>query len=336
MRFSPSIILLIIFLSGCISDSGGQQLVVYTSRDQYFSEPVLLDFEAQTGIKVLAVYDTGATKTAGIVNRIIAESNNPRADVFWNSEISRTLLLKRKGLLSAYISPNTARIPSEFKDPEGYWTGFGARARVFIYNKDLISEDQVPESIFDLEDPAYKGMFCVGKPWLGTMATHNAIIFLSMGDEGAKEHFINVRDNGAVVLVGNSAVRNAVGKGRIPFGIIDTSDALEAINYGMPVGIKVPDQGKDHKGAVLIPNTIALIKGARNEDNAKKFIDYMLSRQVEENLAKSISGQIPLGSDVEVPDSITGGNKIVFMKTDYVLASQKMETSNRALMEIFN
>ncbi|MBN1806662.1 MAG: hypothetical protein JW837_15545 [Sedimentisphaerales bacterium] len=76
-----------------------QQVVVYTSLDKVFSEPILKAFEKETGIKVLDVYDSEATKTTGLVNRLIAEKANPRADVFWNSEIGRTIVLKRKGVL---------------------------------------------------------------------------------------------------------------------------------------------------------------------------------------------------------------------------------------------
>ena len=67
-----------------------EQVVVYTSLDQIFSEPVLREFEKETGIKVRAVYDVEATKTTGLVNRLIAEKNNPQADVFWNSEVGRS------------------------------------------------------------------------------------------------------------------------------------------------------------------------------------------------------------------------------------------------------
>lgn len=114
-----------------------QEVVVYTSLDKVFSQPVLEEFERKTGIKVKAVYDSEATKTTGLVNRLIAEKDSPRADVFWNSETGRTIVLKQKGVLDPYRSPSAADIPSTFKDNQGYWTGFGARCRILIYNKNL-------------------------------------------------------------------------------------------------------------------------------------------------------------------------------------------------------
>jgi iron(III) transport system substrate-binding protein len=122
-------------LTGCGSkENEPAEVVVYTSLDKVFSQPVLEAFEQETGIKVLAVYDSEATKTTGLVNRLIAEKGNPRADVFWNSETGRTIVLKQKGVLAPYISPSAVDIPNTFKDPKGYWAGFGARCRILIYN----------------------------------------------------------------------------------------------------------------------------------------------------------------------------------------------------------
>jgi iron(III) transport system substrate-binding protein len=80
---------LLVFLSSLIglSISHGEDVVIYTSVDQVFSEPVLTAFQKKTGIKVKALYDIEAAKTVGLVNRLIAEKSNPKPDVFWNSEV---------------------------------------------------------------------------------------------------------------------------------------------------------------------------------------------------------------------------------------------------------
>ena len=112
----------LILFSGCkTKESAKQQVGVYTSLDKVFSQPILEAFKKQTGIKVLAVYDSEATKTTGLVNRLIAEKNNPKADVFWNSETGRTIVLKNKGVLASYKSPSAVDIPDTFKDADGYW-----------------------------------------------------------------------------------------------------------------------------------------------------------------------------------------------------------------------
>ncbi|MFH0341552.1 MAG: hypothetical protein ACHBNF_05345 [Chromatiales bacterium] len=114
-------------------------VTVYVSEDQVFSEPILKDFERETGIEVKAVYDTEETKSTGVMNRLIAEKNNPQADVYWANEPIRAEVLKRRGIAERYLSPNAKEISAAFKDPEGYWTGFSARARVLIAHKRLAS-----------------------------------------------------------------------------------------------------------------------------------------------------------------------------------------------------
>ena len=127
-----------------------REVVIYTSVDQVYSEPVLEKFEDETGIKVKAVYDVEAAKTTGLVNRLIAEKGNPLADVWWNGEIAQTILLKEEGVLTPYSSTEADGIPSAYIDTEGYWTGFGGRARVLLVNTELVVPEEYPESIFDL------------------------------------------------------------------------------------------------------------------------------------------------------------------------------------------
>src|SRR5215467_9592396 len=100
------------------------EVVVYTSHDQVFSEPILKEFEKTTGITVRAVYDTEETKSTGVALRIVAERDRPQADVFWANEPLRPAMLQQQGLLATYQSPNADGIPSRYRDPDGDWTGF--------------------------------------------------------------------------------------------------------------------------------------------------------------------------------------------------------------------
>ena len=79
----------------CGCGGRGQQptVVVYTTHDQIYSEPVFRRFEEKTGVRVKVVYDTEATKTVGLANRLAAEARNPQCDVFWNNEVTRTVIV---------------------------------------------------------------------------------------------------------------------------------------------------------------------------------------------------------------------------------------------------
>ena len=100
----------VLFIAGC-GQRDTNEVVVYVSEDQVFSEPILRDFEVDTGIRVMAVYDTEETKSTGVMNRLIAEKNNPQADVYWANEPIRVIILKQKGISEKYFSLNAEGIP---------------------------------------------------------------------------------------------------------------------------------------------------------------------------------------------------------------------------------
>jgi iron(III) transport system substrate-binding protein len=84
------------------------------------------------------------------VNRLIAEKERPRADVFWSGDPVRAAILKERGVAAPYHPPQAEGLPEQFSDPEGFWTGFSARARVLIYNRNLVAEGEKPTSLMDL------------------------------------------------------------------------------------------------------------------------------------------------------------------------------------------
>lgn len=283
----PSLLLLAIVAMLLVNQLGRakNEVVIYTSVDQVFSEPVLKEFEKQTGIKVLALYDSEAAKTTGLVNRLIAERDAPKADVFWNGEFAQTMLLKEKGVLAAYKSPSAEGIPAQYTDADGFWTGFGGRARVILVNKNLLSADQYPKSIYDLLKLEYApDKIGIAYPMFGTTATHAAALYADLGSDKGREFFEDLSQRGIKVYDGNSVVRDMVVNGQLAAGLTDTDDALGAVEKGEPVEMLFPDQEEGGLGTLIVPNTVALISGANHPEAGKQLIDYLLSSDVEKEL----------------------------------------------------
>ena len=92
--------------------------VAYVSEDQVFSEPILRDFERETGIRVQAVFDTEETKSTGVMNRLLAEKDNPRADVFWANEPIRAEYLKQQGIAPPTYLPTRRAFPITSRTPK--------------------------------------------------------------------------------------------------------------------------------------------------------------------------------------------------------------------------
>ena len=319
---------LLVLLYGC--GKNANEVVVYTSVDQVFSEPVLQDFEKQTGIKVRAVFDTEETKSTGVLNRLIAEKNNPQCDVFWSGDPIRTIVLKTKGITQPYLSKNAQDIPSVFKDKEGHWTGFSARARVLLYNKNMLNKGSIPQSIFDLTKPAYRSKVAIANPLFGTTTFHIAALFETLGDNKAKQFLQDLKNNDIVIATSNGDVKNRVVKGEVACGLTDTDDAFEAIKESKDVGMIFLDQ--KGIGSLIMPNTLCLIRNAKHLESAQKLYDYLLSKQTEAKLAKSCA-QMPLHKGVEVPADLPSLDHIVPMQIDYEKTARKLENIQNYLKE---
>lgn len=320
-------------LAGC--GSGRPEVVVYTSLDQEFSGDILKDYARTTGVNVLPKYDAESTKTVGLTNLIVSEAARPRCDVFWNNEILNTIRLKKKGLLSPYHPENAADYPSTFRDKDGQWYGFAARARIIIVNTKLVAEADRPTSILDLTNPKWKGKIGIAKPLFGTTATHAACLFASWGDEKAKSYYRSLKANDTQVLSGNKQVAQAVGTGALAFGMTDTDDAMEEIAAGSPVAIIYPDREPSGIGTLFIPNTLAVIKGGPNPERAAALANYLLSSEVEDALAIGPSAQIPLNSKSKAKVRVETPKTVHAMPADFEKAADQWDSVAAFLAEEF-
>jgi iron(III) transport system substrate-binding protein len=309
--------------------------VVYTSVDQAYSEPILKAFQTRTGIEVRPLFDVEASKTVGLANRLVAERARPHADVFWNGEFAQTLLLKERGVLALYDSPEARDIPSAYRDPEHFWTGLAARARVLLVNTDLVPRSERPVSILDLLDPRRPGeRLGVANPLFGTTATHAAALHAALGADPWRAFFQGLQQKGVRVVDGNSVVRDLVASGQLLYGLTDTDDACGAIARGAPVEMILPDQSEGAMGAFVIPGTVALIAGAPHREEAERLIDYLLSSEVEARLVESGWCQIPV-RPVEARSRCPAPADIRTLPVDLAAVYQQLEPTKRELVQIF-
>jgi len=288
-----------------------------------FSEPVLKAFEKANGITVRAVYDTEETKSTGVALRIVAERQHPQADVFWANEPLRTVMLQQQGLLEPYRSPNSTDIPSRYRDPDGHWTGFSARARVILYNTDAVKAPDAPSSVRDLADARWKGRAGLANPLFGTTTTQVAALVALWGEPGVRQFLDAIKANGVKLVTSNGEAKDLVASGELAWAFTDTDDASEAVAQHKPVAVVYPDQ--TGIGTLVMPNAVALVKGAPHPEEARKLIDYLLSRQVEEALAKSAAAQMPLQSGVLVPPNVKPVGTIKDMALSYATLGKTID-----------
>ncbi len=318
------LILISIFLfafSGC-SRKTDNVVVVYVSEDQVFSEPILKDFEKETGVKVKAVYDTEESKSTGPMNRLLAEKDNPQADVYWANEPIRAEILRQKGISAPYVSSNAEGIADNFRNTDGYWTGFSARARILLVKKSLPDK---PQSILAYSEQRWKGRAVIANPLFGTTTTEIAALFSIWGDDTTRAFLDTMKRNQTRISTSNGESADLVASGEFDFALVDSDDGASRMKQGKPVEVVFPDQDKAGAGCFIVPNAALLIKGAPHPDNARKLIDYLLSKETERKLAFADSAQIPLHSGVETPPFVRRIEGIKTMKVDYAEVAKKMQ-----------
>jgi iron(III) transport system substrate-binding protein len=255
------------------------------------------------------------------MNRLIAEKNNPQADVYWANEPIRAVVLKQRGISAPYFSPNAEGIPSVFKDPQGYWTGFSARARVLIVS----GEGETPTSVFAYTDKRWKNKGVVANPLFGTTTSWVSTLFTIWGDDKAKDFMERMKENGVKVSTSNGESTTLVTNKEFVFSLVDCDDATNAIRDGKPVKQIYPDQEEGGLGCLVLPNAMVLIKGGPSPENGKKLINYLLSPETERKLAFANCAQIPLHKGVETPSDVRSIEEIKTMKVDYESIAKMMQ-----------
>lgn len=327
--------LLALPLSACTAKA--PDVVLYCALDQVHAEPLIRRFERETGLSVRAEFDVEANKTVGLVSRLRNEASRTRCDVFWNNEIAHTVALAHEGLLESYDSPSAAEIPEQFRDSERRWTGFAARARIFIVNTDVVEDPGSIRSMWDLLDPQWAGKVGMARPLTGTTLTHATALFSTLGEAKAIEYLEAVRDAnraGKLALTsGNATLMRQVRDGQLAFGWTDTDDFNVALDAGAPVAAVYPDQ--DTVGTMVIPNTVAILREAPHLEAAQRLVDFILSPAVEESLAASRSAQIPVRVSVPRPENVKGFDDFRVMQVDFDKVGGAMSERHELFKEMF-
>jgi iron(III) transport system substrate-binding protein len=273
-------------------------ITLYTSVDDTFAELVIDAFIQETGIQVHILGDTEATKTTGLVTRIQAEMENPIGDVWWSSEPMGTILLDKAGALEP--GSMEGMVPDDW--PEALhsqnwsWVGMAMRARVIAYAPDRI--ENPPTTLAQLTDPRFKGTVGMARPQFGTTRIHMAMLADSWGMDSFTDWLEAMRTNKLRLYDGNSRVVQAISMGEIDIGLTDTDDVWSGQRNGWKVDLvyETTDQTNPwpSSGPTLIPNTVAVIKGAANVQGAKLLAAYLVSPEVEELLYLSTTHNTPV------------------------------------------
>lgn len=324
-RLGPRILtVLCIGFAGC-SPTPSERATLYASVDRDVAEPILAHLPDPPRV----AYDAEANKTAGVVNRLLAERARPQADVFWSGEIARTIELANAGVLAATrVAPALGH--TEWDDPQGRWFALAGRVRVLVVRSTLA---ETPSSLSAFTDPQWRGRSALANPRFGTTATHFAALLSIWGEARFRDWLHALRANQVAILAGNAQVRDAVADGSFDFGLTDSDDVVGGLQQRLPLRLVVPDQQAEAEGTLMIPSTVARIAGRTNAALGEKLLAQLLAPYVERSLAVSRAAQIPLRHALPPPKHLPKLQDLKLARVDFQDVSRQLPRMMRIVDE---
>ena len=328
---SISIILVLsLFLVACgvntetsSENEEAQSITLYSPNVQELNNLITKKFEEETGIKVEIV----SGGTGELLKRVEAEKDNPLGDVFWAGGADSLEVYKE--YFEPYEREEIDKLDPYFlKNLDYSWVPFGVMTMVLIYNKDLVDENDVPEGWEDLLDEKFKGSIAFADPNKSSSAYSQLVtMLLAFGeDEGWDyvEKFVENLDG--KILSSSGQVPKLVADGEFSVGVTLESEALRYVKGGSNVGIIYPKEG-----TVVRPNGSALIKGAKNPEGAKKFLDFLLTKEIQEITQENFNRR-SIRIDVEPDENVLSLDEIERVDYDIEFAAKNKDE----IMEKYN
>nr|WP_295783367.1 iron ABC transporter substrate-binding protein [Rhodoferax sp.] len=273
----------------------GGAITVYNAQHASLTKSWVEGFERETGIKVI-VRNGGDTELG---NQLIQEGANTPADVFLTENSPAMTLVESAGLLAPLNPATLAQVPTHLRSGTGQWTGIAARSTVFIYNKIKMKPAQMPKSLLDLADPAWKGRWAAAPAGADFQAIVSAL--LEMKGEAVTLNWLKGMKENAKTYKGNGVVLKAVNTGEVESGVIyhyyrisDQAKTGENSNSTSMYYFRNEDPG-----AFVSISGGAVLAASKHKPEAQAFIQWITGKGGQEILRTGSSYEYAVGVGAE-------------------------------------
>ncbi|MFU0828938.1 MAG: Iron ABC transporter substrate-binding protein [Lachnoclostridium sp.] len=304
----------------------GDALVVYTARSEELNKAVISEFEQETGIKVELV----TAGTGELLKRAESEKDNPLGDVLWAAD--RTMLAASSDLFMEYVSTEDGNMMDGFQNKTGYFSPAFSDPPVLIVNTNLKGDIEI-NGFEDLLNPELKGKIAFGDPVNSSSAFQSLVAMLyAMGDNNdpMSDSAWNYVDQFLKNLDGkmcnsSSQVYKGVAEGEYIVGLTWEDPAANYVKEGAAVEVVFPEEGTIFPG-----ESVQILKNCKHPENAKKFVDFMLSEQVQNKVGSELTVR-PLRQNATLADYMTPQSEIkLFSNYDEGwVADNKLDITNK-------
>ena len=293
----------------------GGTLTVYSPHPAEAINLGVQEFQDKYGIQVEVV----AAGTGELLARVESESANPLGDVLWGGGAES--LQAYSEYFQQFEPATLPDVDPAYVDANHYWVGESPLPMVIMYNTNLVSEDQAPKGWEDVLNPDFKGKIAMADPATsGSAYTIMLTMIQAFGKDDNKgwEFIEKFYDNlDGKILSSSSAVYKGVNDGEYAVGLTLEKEAIKYVEAGGPVKIVYPSEGTS-----AVPDGVALVKGAKNEENAKLFIEFVTGAECQDIMSKEIKRR-PVRTDTAPPSGLPDMSTIKLVDYDFAWAAEE-------------
>jgi iron(III) transport system substrate-binding protein len=264
-----------------------QTITIYSGRTQSLIGPLLEQAKKELGIDIRVRY--GDTSQLAIA--ILEEGNNSPADIFFAQDAGALGALEKQGKTAPISAALLDQVDNQFRSPNGQWIGISGRARVINYNTRMVSSGELPNSIWDLTQPKWRGKVAWA-PTNGSFQSFVTAMRLMEGDAKTLEWLKAMKANGTKVYSGNTAIVQGLGRGEVAIGLVNNYylPTIQRTNPNIPVGVHYT---QNDAGSIINIAGVSVLKSSKNKEAAERLIGYLLRPTAQSYFAKE-TNEYPL------------------------------------------
>jgi iron(III) transport system substrate-binding protein len=279
-------------LSAC-SSGGDDRVTIYSGRTQELIAPLLERFAEESGIGV----DVRYGESPDLALLLAEEGDKTPADVFLSQSPGAIGFVDSEEMLTRLPDSILEQVPERFRAEDGDWVGTSGRVRVLVYNKDAVRTDELPQSVYDVTKPQYRGRVGIAPPNASFLDFVTSMRELE-GDEKTLQFLRDLEANDVRTYQNNIAIVDAVNRGEIDMGLVNHyyNEQAKAEDPGLASENFVFPNGDI--GALILVTTAGVLKASDNRDGAEQLVDFLLSKESQAYFARE-TFEYPIAAGVQ-------------------------------------
>jgi iron(III) transport system substrate-binding protein len=330
---------LVVLAAACGGEEGGPaaegaepsgSVTVYSGREEELVEPLFEMFREQTGIDAEVRYGDSAELAATLAE----EGDNSPADVFFAQDPGALGAVAGEGLLAELPEDVLARVDDRFRDDEGRWVGTSGRVRVLVFNTELVPEAELPASVFELTDPAWKGKIGIA-PTNGSFQAFVTAMRLEVGDNRTRDWLEGLQANEPQIYESNAPIVEAAAAGEIEVGLVNHY-YLALVKEEQPdAPIENHFFAGDDPGALVSVAGAGILESSDSPDAARAFVEFLLSEDAQRFYVEAAEeAEYPLIEGVEAQEGLPPLDELEGPDVDLEELGPELEETLRMLNEV--